>query len=191
VASRVYRAAALERLSSPEQLDQLVHVARPRWWAALGILAALLVAALLWGWFGSISEEFAGGGVLQYRIPRTIVAGPNTQSEELEAVLLLPGDVYKKLAVGMEAHVLPVGLTGQEYGYILGRVCGLQAISRNGSPWTRVEVALERSLNSPSGYSWSLPHGPNWNLSSNTGITGKILTGRERPLSLLISRLRQ
>lgn len=60
----IYRKAALDRLASPEQLDRLVEVTRPRHWLALGGLGAIIVAGLVWGIFGRIPTTIEGQGIL-------------------------------------------------------------------------------------------------------------------------------
>ena len=45
----VFRKASLDRLSSPEQLDKLLQVTRPRGWIALVALGFLVGSAVLWG----------------------------------------------------------------------------------------------------------------------------------------------
>ena len=65
--SKVFRKVALERMSSPEQLDQLMRVTNPHGWLALGALIMLILAALGWGIFGSIPTEAAGEGILLRR----------------------------------------------------------------------------------------------------------------------------
>ncbi len=62
--SPIFRQAALERLSSPEQLDQLVHVTRPTGWLALLALGLILLAIILWGIFGSLPVQVTGQGIL-------------------------------------------------------------------------------------------------------------------------------
>lgn len=64
MSSKVFRKVALERLSSPEQLDQLMQVTNPQGWLALAALGALLLAALAWGMLGSIPTVAAGEGIL-------------------------------------------------------------------------------------------------------------------------------
>jgi multidrug efflux pump subunit AcrA (membrane-fusion protein) len=61
---QMFRKAALERLSSPEQLDQLMQVTSPRAWLALATLGAILLAALLWSIFGSIPTKVEAQGIL-------------------------------------------------------------------------------------------------------------------------------
>ncbi|HEY6323906.1 MAG TPA: NHLP bacteriocin system secretion protein [Thermoanaerobaculia bacterium] len=60
----IFRKVALERLSSPEQLDQLLQVTRPTGWLALAAFGALIGAAFVWGFFGSIPTEASGDGML-------------------------------------------------------------------------------------------------------------------------------
>ncbi len=54
---QLFRKVALERLSSPEQLDSLMRVITPRSWLALAPLLGLLLLAVLWGWFGTIPTK--------------------------------------------------------------------------------------------------------------------------------------
>lgn len=60
----IFRSVALERLSSPEQLDQLMRVTTPRGWLLLLGVGALLAIALAWGVMGSVPERIAGQGIL-------------------------------------------------------------------------------------------------------------------------------
>jgi HlyD family secretion protein len=60
----IFRSVALERLSSPEQLDQLMRVTTPRGWLLLLGIGALLLTALVWGVTGSVPERIAGQGIL-------------------------------------------------------------------------------------------------------------------------------
>jgi len=61
---QLFRKVALERLSSPEQLETLIRVVTPNAWMALAPLLALIVLALAWGWFGSIPTKAAGKCIL-------------------------------------------------------------------------------------------------------------------------------
>ena len=60
----VFREISLERLASPEQLDQLMSVTSPRAWLSLLGIAAILLTALVWGIFGSIPNTTSGEGIL-------------------------------------------------------------------------------------------------------------------------------
>ncbi len=90
----IFRKVALERLSSPEQLDQLVQVTDPRGWLALLGLGSLLVAGLGWGVWGSIPTEASGEGILlrQGGVSDLVSAAPGQVAEVLVGV----GDVIEK-----------------------------------------------------------------------------------------------
>ncbi len=60
----IFRPVALERLASPEELDQFMRVTTPRAWLALAALAALLLAVALWAFLGSIPTRIQGQGVI-------------------------------------------------------------------------------------------------------------------------------
>ena len=60
----IFRQAALERLSSPERLDELMHVTHPRAWFALLALTLVVAAAVVWGFVGWVSSRVVGEGIL-------------------------------------------------------------------------------------------------------------------------------
>jgi len=60
----VFRKVALDRLASPEQLDQILEVTNRRGWIALSSIGLLLVTAVLWSIFGELSEKVTGSGIL-------------------------------------------------------------------------------------------------------------------------------
>ncbi|MGE5192192.1 MAG: HlyD family efflux transporter periplasmic adaptor subunit [Deltaproteobacteria bacterium] len=60
----IYRKQALERLASPEQLDQLMPLTRPREWVALAAIGLLIAGALFWSVFGTIRTTVEGSGIL-------------------------------------------------------------------------------------------------------------------------------
>lgn len=60
----IFREVALERLSSPEQLDQMMQVTTRKGWLSLASLGGVIAAALVWGVFGSVPERVGGPGIL-------------------------------------------------------------------------------------------------------------------------------
>ena len=55
--SKLFRKIALNRLSSPEQLDTLMRVVTPKAWIALTPLILLIIGGTVWGWFGSLPDK--------------------------------------------------------------------------------------------------------------------------------------
>jgi multidrug efflux pump subunit AcrA (membrane-fusion protein) len=60
----LFRQAALDRLSSPERLDDLIEVTTPRLWLVLLGAGVLLLAAVGWGLGGSVPTIVRGQGIL-------------------------------------------------------------------------------------------------------------------------------
>lgn len=60
----LFRKTALERLSSPEQLDQIMQVTSPRSWLALFALGSVIVTTLFWSVFGTIPTKVNGKGII-------------------------------------------------------------------------------------------------------------------------------
>jgi HlyD family secretion protein len=62
--STIFRKVALDRLASPEQLDQLLPVTDSQGWVALAALGTVLLAAFGWGVLGSVPQNVSGTGIL-------------------------------------------------------------------------------------------------------------------------------
>jgi len=60
----IFRQVSLERLSSPEQLDQILRVTDPKSWTGLTAIFLLLVTSIFWGYKGSITTTASGQGVI-------------------------------------------------------------------------------------------------------------------------------
>ena len=60
----IFRARSLERLSSPERLDELMHVTSMHGWISLAAFWGVVVVAVVWGFYGSIPTIVKGQGIL-------------------------------------------------------------------------------------------------------------------------------
>jgi HlyD family secretion protein len=61
---RIFRASALQRAASPDELDHLVAITKPSDWILTAVLATALVAAIVWGILGRIPSRVSGQGIL-------------------------------------------------------------------------------------------------------------------------------
>ncbi len=61
---RAFRAVALQRAASPEQLDHLVGITKPFDWILTFVICLALAAALTWGVVGRIPTRALGEGIL-------------------------------------------------------------------------------------------------------------------------------
>ncbi|AFY95071.1 NHLP bacteriocin system secretion protein [Chamaesiphon minutus] len=92
--NKLFRDEALERLSSPERLDQLMNVVKPRAWLPLAGFGSLVAAGLLWSIFGRISLTVSGQGVLIY--PRSVVQFQAPSDGTIVKLNIKSGDTVKK-----------------------------------------------------------------------------------------------
>jgi HlyD family secretion protein len=90
----LFRKESLERLSSPERLDQLMQVVSPKSWLPLVALGSLVGVAIVWSIYGRIPITVEGRGILIY--PRKVVPLQSTSSGQLMALDAKVGDFVKK-----------------------------------------------------------------------------------------------
>lgn len=64
MAKEIFRKVALERMSSPEQLDQMITITTPLGWLSLLAISGLLLLAILWGMYGSVPTKVKGQGII-------------------------------------------------------------------------------------------------------------------------------
>jgi len=64
MATEMYRKKALDKITSPEQLDMLMQVTTPKGWFALIGFALIIVLAILWSLFANIATTVAGSGMI-------------------------------------------------------------------------------------------------------------------------------
>lgn len=90
----IFRKVSLDRLSSPEQLDQLMTVTTPRAWFVLLAIGAILITAVSWGIFGSIPTKTHGQGILIKSGGIYNIA--HIQSGQITDIRFEEGDIVKK-----------------------------------------------------------------------------------------------
>jgi len=90
---RIFREVALERLSTPEQLDQTMRVISPAGWLVQGLLLMLVVFVLVLGFVGTVPEKFKGKGILIN--PGGVVDVVTSSHGRITRFLVLPGEWVK------------------------------------------------------------------------------------------------
>lgn len=113
----IFRETALERLSSPEQLDQLLQVTTPKGWFALIALLALLALAAAVALLAEIPVQTTAAYCVLKRLP---------DGEAFSAVVYAPPGT-QPIPEGASAQVLPFGLSS-ERGMILGQVVNVERL---------------------------------------------------------------
>ena len=59
-----FRKSALEKLSTPEKLDQMIKVTGPKAWIALSTITLVLITAIVWSFGGNVKTKLNVVGVL-------------------------------------------------------------------------------------------------------------------------------
>ncbi|HLM21997.1 MAG TPA: NHLP bacteriocin system secretion protein [Propionibacteriaceae bacterium] len=170
---------------------------------------------------GSVVRAPIGGVIQEVHVGRGDVAtsgqviatiGP-AQAENAgadEMLVLLAGPRRKRVAVGMEARVVPDGTKREEYGSMRGRVtyvspsevsnAHIEQILHNAQLTQRLigdgsallaHVELVRSKTNPSGFAWWSGSGPPYRITPGSVASLDIIIGQVRPISLVLPFLRK
>ncbi|MGG6242325.1 hypothetical protein ACQ4N7_27235 [Nodosilinea sp. AN01ver1] len=108
----LFRQESLERLSSPERLDELMKLVTLKTWLPLGTLAVLLGLGLGWSILGRIPVTTYGRGLL--------VQADN--SPQLVALLIFDNRYRGQLRAGMEVVLMPETLVPYSEPGVLAEV---------------------------------------------------------------------
>lgn len=158
-----------------------------------------------------------GGRVLEMIVdlgdvvsPGSAILSMEVASDELIAVLFVPAELGKQVQPQMEARITPSTVQREEHGFILGEVVwvaefpstsrGMQRLLANeeliarliseGSP-IQVNVKLHQDPATPTGFRWSSSRGPDVEITSGTLADGSVIVRRDRPIALVIPKLRE
>ncbi|MEM7554365.1 MAG: NHLP bacteriocin system secretion protein [Cyanobacteria bacterium P01_A01_bin.84] len=91
---KLFRKESLERLSSPERLDQLMQVVNPRDWLPLATLGIFIVMGVVWSILGRIPMTENAPGVLIR--PKRVVQFQSPISGQLQSVNVKQGECVEK-----------------------------------------------------------------------------------------------
>ena len=170
---------------------------------------------------GSIVKAPISGVVQEVRVGRGNVTtsgeviatiGPS-QAENAEAdemMVVLTGPRRKRVAVGMEARIVPDGTKREEYGSMRGRVTyvsgsevsneHVEQILHNAQLTKRLigdgsaliaRVELVPSKTNPSGFAWWSGSGPPYRITPGSVASLDIIINQVRPISLVLPALRK
>lgn len=90
----IFRQKALDRLASPEQLDQLMRISSPRGWMAVFCLGGFVVLGLGWSILGRLPIAVSGQGVMIR--PGRVVDLQATVPGQLMTLNIKSGDEIRK-----------------------------------------------------------------------------------------------
>jgi multidrug resistance efflux pump len=93
----IFRKSSLEKMTTPEELDELLQVNSVRTWLLFAAICVVIAGMLLWGFFGVITHEAGGFGIIRiHELPREVVSQGQGQ---VDSVFCKTGD---KVAEGQK-----------------------------------------------------------------------------------------
>jgi hypothetical protein len=197
MAPQIYRKSAMDKLNSPDELNELLTVTSPQSWLWLTAVLLLLTAAASWALFATIETSVSGSGVLI----------ENETAGSLQAVLYVSLADGKRIRPGMAAKISPQTVRSEEYGMLLARVASVEQLPRTQADMlsvlgndalvqtlsasgliVEVWLDIEKDASTPTGYQWTSATGPPALLWDGTFSDGRVITSQQRPIELLLSR---
>lgn len=106
---QIFRQTSLDQLSTPEQLDQVMHVTSSAAWVALTALFALVTAGLVWSFIGTVPVKVTGRGILIS--PGGVLDVISSSQGRITRFLVVPGDWVESGTV--VAHVAQPDIESQ------------------------------------------------------------------------------
>ncbi|MDO5485163.1 MAG: hypothetical protein Q4F51_02440 [Sarcina sp.] len=91
---QIFRKKSLDRLSSPEQLNDYLHVTSPGIWIVLGAVIFLLISIFVWSSFTTIESYAAGDAVAENGVLMITFDDPQTAANVETGMAVSVGDLH-------------------------------------------------------------------------------------------------
>ena len=131
----LFRKQSMERVSSPEQLSDYLHVTSPAIWIVLAAVILLLASLFVWSSVTAIESYAAGeaevhGGVLTLQFDdgakaSRVEVGMNVKVGELTAPILSVGSDENGNLIAIAIEVSPWALTAMQWAVQTGLITGM------------------------------------------------------------------
>lgn len=118
MSNTLFRKTSMDRISSPEQLNEYIRVSTPSVWMLLAAIIVLLVGVCVWGVFGTLDTELAvlavaeNGSVTLYvkeSDAKGLTEGMNVKVEDYEGTLPLLSQSPAQVNEGFSEYMRHVG----------------------------------------------------------------------------------
>ena len=91
----IFRRSSLERISSPEQLNDYMRVSNPRIWTVLTAAAILLISFIIWGVFGKLPTTVTLKGIVNNGVAVCYVPKDRTEDILVGDLAMVNKTAYK------------------------------------------------------------------------------------------------
>ncbi|MGB3493300.1 MAG: hypothetical protein WBA57_11265 [Elainellaceae cyanobacterium] len=187
----LFRKESLERLSSPEQLDQLMQIVSLKSWLPLGTLGVLVMGGLLWSIVGRIPITVTGEGLL---------VQSSDHGGDLVGIAYFPKAEGDRIQPGMDILLLPSGISA-ETGGIRGQIdsvseSDIQSVddirktqSEGNSPLESRPIeaiaTLMTDASTASGLEMSSPSGAGMVIPAGKTVTARVTVEEKAPIAFV------
>jgi hypothetical protein len=191
----LFRQEALDRISSPEQLDQLLQVVSLKDWLPLASLGFVVAIALIWSIFGKVPLTAEAKGLLLQN---------QTDPNQLISISYFPIEDGRQIHLGDRMLIIPVTANFQEFGGIeatvtevssqpVMRSSALQQVQNNAELLDLVYVPasiaviahLKPDAATATGYQWSMSKGPDMQLAGEVPTQGRVILSERSPIQFI------
>jgi hypothetical protein len=199
--SSLFRQEALEQISSPEQLDQLIQVVTLKDWLPLASIGFLVALALIWSIIGRIPVFVEAKGLLVQPADSQLQANnaqqlvsvsyfPIASGKQIQPgdrILIIPETASSDEFGGMEATVTEVSPYPVTQASALKRVNGNQELAALIYTPASIEVISRLTPDSATatGYHWAMSKGPEQKLSGETPTKARVTLSERAPISFI------
>ena len=110
--NKIFREKNIERMSTPEDLNEYLHVTSIKVWVVLGAITLVLVSMIIWSYFTSINSYAFGTAEVKEGVITATFSDPATARNVKEGMNMEVGEIVIPIGyVGndLEGHVIAIG----------------------------------------------------------------------------------
>lgn len=100
---KIFRKKSVDRMSSPEQLNDYIKVTNPGVWMVLAAIVILLVGVCVWGVFGILETKLSVAAVSRDGQTILYVKEDNVASVQEKMSVYIGDEIYKVTSISAQA----------------------------------------------------------------------------------------
>lgn len=113
--SELFRKKSIERVTSPEQLNDYIRVSNPGVWMILAAVMILLAGVCVWGVFGRLDTKKQASGVCENGKLTCYIKSDDISDVKEDTIISVDGKEYTVKSVSAS----PVRLDGEKDSYLI------------------------------------------------------------------------
>lgn len=113
--NNIFREKSMDRVSSPEQLNDYIKVSNPAVWMVISSIVILLIGICVWGIFGKLNTVIKTGGICENGVAHCYVKEADVDKIKANATVTVKDKEYPVFAVSKT----PIEASGDIDSYIL------------------------------------------------------------------------